>query len=116
MTWYYCLALATPWAVTWISLHSLHRKVNSLMTDVQTLSDTLDAIATDVATVVTEITTLEAELQTLQNNTPPEVDLSGVIAKANAIRASLEAVATTAAGPVATPTPTPAPSDSTPPS
>ncbi len=117
MTWYYCLALAAPWAVTWVSLHSLHRKVDKLMSDVQTLSDTLDAIAIDVSTVATEVATLEQELQDLQNNTPPEVDLTDVIAKANAIRTSLESIGTTASAPPADATPTePVPVDSSPPS
>jgi outer membrane murein-binding lipoprotein Lpp len=114
MTWYYCLALAAPWAVTWVSLHSLHRKVNSLMSDVQTLSDTLDAIATDVSAVASEVTDLEAKITELQAEVDAgnPVDLTEVLAKASAIRSSLESITTTASGPV--PTPTPAPSDTPP--
>lgn len=124
MTWYYCLALAAPWAVTWVSLHSLHRKVDKLMSDVQTLSDTLDAIAADVSAVASEVTDLEAEITELQSqidndeNDGEPVDLSGVLAKATAIRESLEAINTKPApvpAPAPTPEPTPAPVEDTPP-
>lgn len=118
MTWYYCLALAAPWAVTWHSLHSLHRKVDKLMSDVQTLSDTLDAIAVDVSTVATEVADLETHITELQAEIDAgnEVDLTDVLAKATAIRTSLEAINTTPPAPVETPPSDTPPSDGTPPS
>jgi prefoldin subunit 5 len=81
------------------------------MADLDTLNSTLDGIASDASEVATEHGALVQELQQLQQqiaaNQP--VDLTGAIAKATAIKATLDGIVTAAssASSGATPTPTP---------
>lgn len=97
------------------SLRSLHEKVDFIMSDVQELSDTLDAIVTDVTAVQTEIADLETDLANLRGqlaaNQP--VDLTGVLTKAQSIRAALDAVVANAPSPSPAPEPVPAPASTT---
>lgn len=60
------------------------------MADIDTLSTALDSISTEIDKISAETSTLVAELQAA--NQSPAVDLSAVIAKAQAIEAKLQAV------------------------
>ncbi len=68
-------------------INQLNRKVRLMATqeEVDTLNTTLQAIGTEVDAIGTDVEALHAQLEELQNNTPPEVDLSGAIASAQAI-------------------------------
>lgn len=78
-----------------LALLLFHRILSSkehktIMAAIDDLNTALDAIATEVEKISGETTELVAELKELNEN--PEVDLSGPIAKAQAIQAKLQAV------------------------
>lgn len=82
--------------------------------DIATLNGVLDDIGADVKTLLGHVTDQTNELRDLQQNLQrigSPVDLSGVIAKADAIKATLEGVAVSATTDSA---PAPAASDPTP--
>jgi hypothetical protein len=68
------------------------------MSQVDDLNALLAAIASDVTAVLDQVRSLEEQLTTLQQTTPPQVDLSGAIAAATAIREQLEATSTSTGG------------------
>jgi hypothetical protein len=76
----------------YLDLRSANWRLTYIMAQIDDLNEALDAIGLDVDTTLEHVTELQQELTDLQNNTPPEVDLSGVIAKAEAIKAKLEGV------------------------
>ncbi len=60
------------------------------MSQLDDLNTALDSVSTEIDKISTEVSALVAELQTINQN--PAVDLSGAIAKAQAIEAKLTAV------------------------
>lgn len=89
-----------------IYLHN-QRNHEDEMAQIDDLNTALDTISTEIAKISTDVTNLVAELQAAQNN--PGTDLSGAIAKAQAIESSLTAVdALVPAAPVAPTTDAPA--------
>lgn len=75
-----------------LGLASLSRQ-GTIMAQIDDLQAALNTISTQADTLQTDFTNLETELTNLQNTTPPEVDLSGVIAQAQAISTKLGAIA-----------------------
>lgn len=76
---------------------SIHRKLDqiirtqeNIMAAIDDLNTALDSISTEIDKVGTEVQTLITELQIANQN--PAVDLSGAIAKAQAIQAKLTAI------------------------
>jgi TolA-binding protein len=88
----------------------LKSMMENLMSQVDDLAGILTSVQSDVANVLDQVRSLEDQLTQLQQTTPPQVDLSSVIAQATNIRNSLEGVATAGDG-SAQPDPTPAPTD-----
>jgi hypothetical protein len=85
----------------------LKSMMENLMSQVDDLAGILTSVQSDVANVLDQVRSLEDQLTQLQQTTPPQVDLSSVIAQATNIRNSLEGVATAGDG-SAQPDPTPA--------
>jgi prophage DNA circulation protein len=91
----------------------LKSMMENLMSQVDDLAGILTSVQSDVANVLDQVRSLEDQLTQLQQTTPPQVDLSSVIAQATNIRNSLEGVATAGDG-SAQPDPTPAAPNDTP--
>lgn len=66
--------------------------VEKLMSQVDDLAGILTSIQADVGTVLDHTKALEQQLIHLQETTPPQVDLTGVINQATAIRNQLEGI------------------------
>lgn len=79
------------------SLHSLHRKVDVIMTvqsDIDAATQTLNTLVTDVATNVSQLQVDVTAIQTALNNLPPSVDTSALdtaVANAATTAANLDA-------------------------
>jgi uncharacterized membrane-anchored protein YhcB (DUF1043 family) len=74
-----------------LAIRFTNRKYHEeIMAQLDDLNSALDSISTEIDKVSTDTTSLLAELKALEGQTAP--DLSGVIAKAQAIQAKLTAV------------------------
>lgn len=69
------------------------QRMDHIMAQIDDLQAALSAISAQADTLTTDFSSLEEQLTALQNSTPPEVDLSGVIATAQSISAKLGAIA-----------------------
>lgn len=79
------------------STGAIVERLDEIMSQLDDLNTALGRIATDADAQLAKTKELADELTALQNSTPPEVDLSGVIAKANAIADGLEGISAAAA-------------------
>jgi len=73
----------------WLEAHfkHLHYQLERVMSDLDTLNSKLDAVSATVAAVATDLADTAAALKALQGQVNP--DLSGVIAKVDAIQSAL---------------------------
>lgn len=79
-------------------VETLEKLMEYVMADLDTLNTTLDEIATDAGEVASEHQTLVDELTALQAQVAANqpIDLTGAIAKATAIKTTLDGIATAA--------------------
>lgn len=72
-------------------------KLDRIMAQLDDLTAVLTSIGDELSGLSGNVTTLVTDLETLEANTPPTVDLSGVIAQATALKTQLDGISTAAA-------------------
>lgn len=73
-------------------VRAIEKKVNKIMSQIEELAAVLSEVQNGVNDIQEKAEQLAADLKVLQDSTPPETDLTDVLAQAEAIRDDLNGV------------------------